>query len=474
MKFELLAEAELIQVHEASLKVLETIGIHTTSERFKKLLMDNGCKEQNGRILFTQEVIDKALKTVPQEFKLHGRNNLPVLEIGKKKAYCQTCVGTPSMMDLETGEKRDATVKDLIDYTRLADSLEFINIISPIFPRDVPQEIILTFETATLLRNTSKPLSICVESARELPYIIELLTVTAGGKEALREKPIAMLPISPLSPLEYGFDPAEALIGVVEAGLPLGVEPCPMMGSTGPMTLFGTVVQHNAEIIAGVIASQLIRPGAPVTMSSRATFMDMRSGVGLWAMPEMGLAGATMNQLAKFYGIPCAPGGFCGASKIADAQSGYERLYNALMEALIGSDIIGTAGSLDNALTSCYAMLVIDNELSSVIQRTIKGVEVSEEKLALNVIAEVIETQSNFLEHKHTRKHLRAGELWVPPLGDRQTYEKWADKEEKIEDKARRIAKELILAHQGLALSAEVDAELEKIIERARKTEIVR
>jgi len=131
------------------------------------------------------------------------------------------------------------------------------------------------------------------------------------------------------------------------------------------------------------------------------------------------------------------------------------------------------AGSLDNALTSCYAMLVIDNELSSVIQRTIKGFEVSEENLAVNVIAEVIETQSNFLEHKHTRKHLRAGELWIPPLGDRQTYEKWADKEEKIEDKARRTAKELILARQGLAISAEVDAELEKIIERARKTEIV-
>ncbi|HBV89207.1 MAG TPA: trimethylamine--corrinoid methyltransferase [Desulfosporosinus sp.] len=472
MRFELLAEYELSQIHEASLKVLETIGIHTTSERFKKLLLDNGCKEEKGRILFPRHVISNALKTVPREFKLYGRNNSPVLEIGKEKAYCQTCVGTPSMMDLETGEKRDATVKDLEEYTRLADSLEFINIISPIFPRDVPQEIILTFETATLLRNTSKPLSICIESSRELPYILELLALAAGGKEALREKPIAMLPVSPLSPLEYGYDPAEALIDVVEAGLPLGVEPCPMMGSTAPMTVAGIAVQHNAEILAGVIASQLIKPGALVTMSSRATFMEMRSGVGLWAMPEMGLAGAVMNQLAKFYGIPSAPGGFCGASKIADSQSGYEHLYNALMEALIGSDIIGSAGSLDNALTSCYAMLVIDNELSSVVQRTIKGVEVTEEKLAVNVIAEVIETQSNFLEHKHTRKHLRAGELWVPSLGDRQTYEKWADKGERIEDKARRIAKELISNHPGLTTSAEVDAQFERVLERARKTEI--
>lgn len=472
MKFEILSQSELAQVHEASMEILKTIGIHTTSERFRTILLDSGCFEKKGRILFTQDVIDKALKSVPSDFKLFGRNDAYILEIGKKKAYCQTCVGTPSMMDLETNEKRDATTKDLVEYTRLADALDFINIISPIFPRDVPQEIILTVETATLLRNTAKPLSICVESARELPYILELLAVAAGGTELLRAKPIAMIPVSPLSPLEYGYDPAEALIDVVQAGLPLGVEPCPMMGSTGPMTLLGTVAQHNAEILAGVIASQLIKPGSPVTMSSRATFMDMRTGVGLWAMPEMGLAGAVMNQLAGFYGIPCAPGGYCGASKVADAQSGYEHLYNALMEGLIGSDIIGSAGSLDNALTSCYTMLVIDNEISSVVQRTINGMEVSAEKLAVNVIAEVIESQSNFLEHKHTRKYLRAGELCVPPLGDRQTFERWAIQKEKVEDKARRIAKELIATHQVLPLDPEVNAEFDQIIEHARRTEM--
>lgn len=472
MKFELFSQAELLQIHEATVEILKRVGIHTTSPRFKVLLMDHGCQEQGDRIVFTEDVIAKALKTVPASFKLYGRKDSHVLEIGQKRAYCQTCVGTPSMMDLETGEKRDATVEDLEEYTRLADALDYVNIISPIFPRDVPQEIILTIETATLLRNTSKPLSICVESARELPYILELLQLAAGGEEALHAKPIATIPVSPLSPLEYGFDPAEALLDVVEAGLPLGVEPCPMMGSTGPMTLIGTVAQHNAEILAGVIAAQLLKPGAPLTMSSRATFMDMRSGVGLWAMPEMGLAGAAMNQLGSYYNIPVAPGGYCGASKVADAQSGYEHLYNAMMEALVGSDIIGSAGSLDNALTSCYAMLVMDNEISSVVQRTIKGVEVDEDKLAVDVVAEVIASHGNFLAHKHTRKYLRAGELWVPPLGDRQTFEKWAINSEKVEDKARRIAKELIATHQVLPLSPEVEAEFDKVIARARHIEM--
>lgn len=462
------SEAEILRVHEASLDILKKIGIGTKSDRFKNLLLDHGCRMQGDRILFTQDVIDKGLKTVPSCFQLYGRSNRAPLEIGKKKAYSQTLVGAPSVIDLETGERRDAVLKDLEDTVRLSDALDYINIISPIFPRDVPQEIILTVETATLLRNSTKSFSICVESSRELKYIREILIAAAGSEEALKEKPLATLPVSPLSPLEYGFDPAEALLDIVDAGLPLGVEPCPQMGATGPMTLIGCVAMHNAEMLAGVIAAQLYKPGSPLTMSTRVTFMDMRSGLGLWAMPEFGLGAAACNHLSRYYGIPCAPGGYCGASKVADAQSGYEHLYNALMEALVGSDIIGSAGALDNALISCYVMLVMDNEISSVVQRTLREYEVSDDTLAVDVCAEIIENKSNFLQHKHTRKHLRAGELWVPIISQRQTFEQWAVKGEKVEEKAKQQAKEILATYQVEPLSPEVDKEFDKVIERAK------
>lgn len=473
MKFELLAESQLEQIHAASMDILKSIGIHTKSKRLKDLLLEHGCREKNGRVVFSQDIIDKALKTVPSEFKIYGRSNEHVVEMGSKKAYSQTCVGTPSIIDIDTGEKRDVKLEDLKDFVRLSDALDYINIISPIFPRDVPQEIIVSVETATMLRNTTKPLRITAESSHEMKYILEILRTLAGGEEMLRKRPLAYIEVSPISPLEYGFDPAEAMLDIVEAGLPLGIIPCPMMGSTGPMTLVGTVAQHNAEILAGVVASQLLKSGSPVIMSPRVTFMDMRSGVGLWAMPEMGLAAAASVQLASFYGIPSTATGYSGASKIADAQSGYEHLYNALMPALTGTDIIAAAGSLENALTSCYAMLVIDNELSSVIQRTVRGVEVSEENLAVNVIAEVIQSESNFLEHKHTRKHLRAGELWTPVLSDRQTYEKWALNKEKVEEKARLRAKELLSTHEVEPLSVEVNAKLDNILKKAQESKSI-
>ncbi|EHQ90593.1 trimethylamine--corrinoid methyltransferase [Desulfosporosinus youngiae] len=469
MRSDYFSEEELIQVHEASLELLKRTGIHTISERFKKVLLDNGCQEENDRILFTQDVIEKALKTVPKQFKIYGRDPRYVVEMGSRQAYAQTCVGTPSIMDLDTGKKRDCLLKDLEDFCRLADALENIDLISPVFPRDVPQEGIVTIETITMLRNSTKPLRICAESSHEMKSIIEVLVTAAGGKEKLQEQPLAYIEVSSISPLEYGLHPAEALVDIVEAGLPLGVIPCPMMGSTGPMTLVGCVAMHNAEILAGVVASQMIRPGHPVIMSPRVTFMDMRSGLGLWAMPEMGLAAAASTQLARHYGIPSTATGFSGASKIADGQSGYEHLYNALMPALIGTDILAAAGSLDNCLTSCFAMLVMDNELSSVIKRTIKKNEITEEKLAVAVVDEVIRSKSNFLEHKHTRNALRAGELWVPPLCDRQPFEKWELKGEKVEEKAKRIAKELLSTHQVEPVSQEVNAEFERIIEQVYK-----
>ncbi|ATW26133.1 trimethylamine methyltransferase family protein [Candidatus Formimonas warabiya] len=468
MRFDYLSEEQLAQVHEASLDLLKRVGIGTQSQRLKELLLDHGCKEKGNRVVFTQDVIDKGLKTAPSSFQLYGRKDGYVLDIGKKKAYCQTLVGAPSVIDLETGQRRDTLMQDLADITRLADALDHVHIISPSFPRDVPQEIILTLETATLLRNSSKPFSICVESCREMKYILEILIAAAGSEKALKEKPLATLPVSPVSPLEYGLHPAEAMLDIVAAGIPLGVEPSPTMGATGPMTVVGCTAMHNAEMLAGVIAAQLYRPGAPVTMSSRTGFMDMRTGLCLWAAPEFGLAALAANQLARYYQIPCAPGGYSGASKIADAQSAYEHMYNALVQGLGGVDIIGSAGSLDNALIKCYVMLVIDNEISALVQRTIKEVEVNEDKLAVNVVAEVIENQGNFLEHKHTRKQLRAGELWVPGISQRQTFEQWAVKGEKLEDIARQRAKELLATHQVLPLDDEVEKEFDRIIAAAK------
>jgi trimethylamine---corrinoid protein Co-methyltransferase len=469
MRFDLFSDEQLAQIHEASLDILQNIGVGNKSERLREVLLSSGCKERGNRIFFSQDVVEKGLKTVPREFQLFGRRPDYVLDIGKRRSYCQTLIGAPDVVDLETDKKRDCLLRDLADITRLADALEYVHIISPIFPRDVPQEIILTVETATMLRNTSKPLSICVESAREMKYVVELLAAVAGGKKALEKRPLATLPISTISPLEFGLHPAEALIEIVEAGIPLGLEPAPQAGATGPVTITGLVAMQNAEILAGVVAAQFVKPGAPLTSSHRAGFMDMRTGQGLWQMPEYGLTAAAMNQMARYYGIPVTAGAYTCESKTTDAHASMEHMYNALLPALIGSDILAAAGAVDSVTMSCYKMLVIDNEISGVVQKTINGLTVNEDTLAVNVIAEVINENSDFLGHKHTRKHLRAGEFWIPSLIKRQTYEQWSEKSERVEEIAKNRARDILATHKVLPLSPELDKELDIIIAAAKK-----
>ncbi len=471
MKFEILSESDLMKVHEATVEIMERVGISTTSDKFRSILLDNGCVEKNERITFPNDIIEKALETVPSTWEITGRTGEHVLELGRNRAYGQVCVGLPSIIDLDTGKRRDALLKDLEDFILVADALDYMNVVSPLYPRDVPQKAIVSIEAATMLRKSTKPIRLTLESYDEWPYINDILLAVAGSEEALRKDYLGYYEISPISPLDFCYGPAEAMMGVIESGLPIGFDPAPVMGATSPITILGNVVQHNAEILAGVVAAQLIKPGCPVVMSPRSGgSMDMRTGVALWAAPEMGIGGALSIQLAKHYNIPRGCGCYTGASKTADAQSGFEHIYNVILPALIGLDFCGTAGIVDNALVASYENLVIDNELSSIVQHTVRGLEVTDDKMSVDIIEEVIAKEMNFLEHTHTRNHLRAGELWKPTISQRQTFEGWeAEGSRGLGEVANAKAKELLASHKPVPLSPEVDAEIAKIVASAQK-----
>jgi trimethylamine--corrinoid protein Co-methyltransferase len=456
-------------MHQATLQILNTIGIATTSEKFKELLLNHGCKQAENRITFPPEIVERYLKMAPSHFNLYGRDGETVVELGKRKAYAQSISGTPLIMDLETGERREYMLQDLANMCRLADSLPSISIISCGVPKDVDADIYMLMEITTMLRNTRKPLRLPIESGVELEYISQVLSVVCGNMDKFREKPCLYLEISPISPLNFAKEQAEGIIGLAELGIPIGMIPCNMMGATGPMTLIGSVVQQNAEVVAGIVAAQMVRPGAKVVMSPRVTFMDMKTGVGLWAAPEMGIAGACSVELGHYYNLPVSVAGYSAASKIADQQSGYERCYNALLSALTGADIIAAAGALDNALAASYTQLVLDDEIASMIGRTFRELDVSDDALAVDVVADIVNSNTSFLEHIHTIKHLRKGELWEPTLTNRLNYVMWAETKETIEDRARKKATKLLAANNEPLFDSYTDEEIEKIIIAAKQ-----
>ena len=469
-RLSLLTSEEISMVHNATLQILQTVGISASSESFKTLLSDNGCLVEKGRIKMPPGVVDTFLKKTPYKFSLHGRGDHPALQMGEQNAYTQVISGTPHIIDLYNGQRRDYLLQDITAMTRLANKLPNIDIVSCGVPRDSDGSMYMLIEIAAMLMNTTKPIRLPLESLTELDHIYELIALVAGGLEQFRNNPFLYLEVSPLSPLDYAAMPADTLVNLAEKGIPLGIIPCNMMGVTGPMTLIGSVAQQNAEVVAGVVAAQMVNPGTPVIMSPRVTFIDMKTGIGQWAAPETGLAAACSAQLAMHYRLPVSVSGFSVAAKLPDQQSGYERCFNALCAAMTGCDIIAAAGSLDNALTSCYAQLVLDNEITSLTRRILRNIEVSEETLATEVISRVVEDGSSFLSHKHTKKHLRAGELWQPFVGDRSSFTDWIKSQETIEQKARRTAQNLLSAEDAPLFENAVANEINRIIESAKKT----
>ncbi|MEG0873859.1 MAG: trimethylamine methyltransferase family protein [Clostridiales bacterium] len=477
MELNYVSEKEIVKMHEASVEMLEKTGIKCTSAKFLKVSEDVGLsvtyendEKTHGRIRFTKAQVDKALETAPKKFSIYGLDDKYEIKWGERKAYNHTCVGTPFIADIETGKRRNTSITDLEDYIRIADALPDTDIISCLTAQGIPEKAAGAVQTAAQVKNTTKPLRICIHTADETNDIVDVLAAAVGSKEELLKKPIAYLEVSPISPMDYAADPAESILACVESGLPLGIIPCPMMGATGPMTLIGSVVMHNAEILAGVVVAQLMKPGCPVIMSPRVTFMDMKTAMGLWAAPEMGLAAAASAQLVRYYNMPSTVTGFSCASKVTDAQAAFESLYNTLIPAMVGVDVVGASGSLDNVLVASFEKLVLDNEIASLVKRAIKGEIVNDDTCAVTPVADVVDSgEGNFLGHEHTLTHLRS-ELWTPFMSDRDIYENWSEERLDFTQRANRYTREVLANHHPAPLSAEkiaaVDAVVQAVIDR--------
>ncbi|MDR2035672.1 MAG: trimethylamine methyltransferase family protein, partial [Coriobacteriales bacterium] len=459
-KLEYVTSSEIEEMHQATVDILVKTGVRTTSRRFMEATIGVGLKvvknegDKFATIYFSEEQIDRALATAPAKFTIYGLDENNQINWGEKRAYNNTCVGMPFVEDPESHEIRATTLTDLENYVRIADALPYTDVLSSLTAQGIPEHAANAVQVGAMLRNTTKPLRICIESAHEVKDVVAVLTAAAGSLKALQEKPLAYLEISPISPLDYATGPADAMLDIIESGLPLGLIPCPMMGATGPMTLIGSVVMHNAEMLAGVVITQLLQPGYPTIMSPRVTFMDLSTILGLWAAPEMGLAAAASSQLVNRYNIPNAPGGFSCAAKTSDAQAGFEVTFNALLPALIGVDVIGSSGSLDNALVASYTKLLLDDEVCSLVRRALRGSVVDEDSLAVDVVHEIVNGDRNFLASDHTLEHMHS-ELWPPILSNRQSYEKWRETSLTYAEVANERVKEILAHHKVSPLSEE-------------------
>jgi trimethylamine--corrinoid protein Co-methyltransferase len=283
----------------------------------------------------------------------------------------------------------------------------------------------------------------------------------AGGRERLRERPVLSLMECTTSPLGQDGGAIDAGLVCAEAGVPVGFMTMASCAFTGPASRAGTLVVGNAEVISALALMQLAYPGCPVYYAAAQTAMDLRTGAYTGGGPEDFAFGAATNALADFYDVPLSMGAFATGAHEPDWQAGLENGLSMLLASAVGSDMLLGLGLLNGSRIWSYEQLLLDCEIYAIVRESLKGVEVTDETLALDVIR-AVGPGGDYLAEDHTRRHMR--ELWQPRFLDRRPHGTWLAGDDRARDRARARARALLAEHRPPALDDDVAAALAGII----------
>jgi trimethylamine--corrinoid protein Co-methyltransferase len=467
-----LSDGEIEKVHEQSLKILETTGILVDHEEGLRTLEKAGARvdRETRRARIPPQLVAGCLKTAPDHFTLAARDrakDCPLLRGGRP--YSRNGGGADYTLDLDTGEFRPLMLADLRDYYKLMDRLDGIDFIAPVFGQDMPvrgRDILMLREAFS---GTTKNIHLRAFSGKTLKIMFEMAAIVAGGKEALKKRPLVSLLEAPVSPLRFLDVTVDALLLCGEYGVPLDVCVMPIAGGTGPVTMAGNVQLLNTEFLGAVVISQLAHPGAPLQYAPRPMAMDMRTGFSLAGAIELGLMAVAGAQMAHYYNVPVSLHGPWTDSMSHDGQSTFERTYMTLMAAYAGANVLVGAGMLQQSLVTSMEQLVIDSEVNRTVVRALQGFEVDEGRLAAEAIARV-GPGGNFVQDEHTLKYLRGERYFPSPLIYRNSREAWmAAGAPDFEKRANEIARAILKEHKPEPLPEDIGKALDKLVSDSMK-----
>jgi len=471
-RLKVLTDDQLDGIHEATLKILEKTGVRFDSEDARNRLMKAGASAHLTRknvLTFTRSMVEESIKKIVPYGTYCARDPKNDMRFDGEHQFAHCLGGNPNIMDLETGAHRMATLEDVEKTCRVMDALQNCHSVGNlVVATDVPPEMLVVKTTEAMIKNSSKCVSSYALNVETTDILANMWACVAGGLEELRKRPLMDVYGSPSSPLTFDAHAADVMVRGAEYGVPVDLVPCPISGGTAPITLAGGLAQQNAELLAGVMLVQTVTTKVPIQYSGRLSMMDLRTGKNVWGMPEMALASAATVQIAHRYRMIADVYGVTMDGNTIDIQTGIERMMAALIPALAGADnLSGIGGAWENAAS--YEMLVIDNEIYSDVFRAIRGFEVNDDTLAVDLIDKA-GPMGNFLAFPQTMKHLRAGELRYSALYDKRTAEK-AGKEgvRPLEAVAKDAVKKILKEHIPQPLDKDVEKDLSRVVKEAEK-----
>jgi trimethylamine--corrinoid protein Co-methyltransferase len=469
--FRLVDKNTLENIHEATLDILSHTGIVFQSQECLKIFKNHGARVQGETVFIPPDMVEKAIASAPNTFQWEGRNpeNNIVVGKGQEGIHVSLNNGPIYIQDQDNG-RRLGTKADLINLYKLAQHSKVCNINGqiPVEPSDVTHPLRYLDIFRQLLIHTDKPLFGYVGTQKEVGQMFDMIKISMGGGDDVLEKKRIGVSLNPLSPLRYDEIPCETLLAYAKHGQPIMVLVCAMAGVTAPVNPMGTVTLQNAEILAGLVLSQLINPGTPFIYSPASAIPNMRTAAYVTGSPQSTLINMVGIQLAReLYDIPSRCMAGLTDAKEVDCQAGYETMQNYLMLAMAGVNMVNECyGILDAIMTVSYEKFIIDDEIMARAALATGGINNFDADYSKKMIQDMGHGGS-YLMHPSTMQQCR--NFWTPSVSTSDSYDDWQKKGGKdVVTRANETYKEILSQCPDKMVSDDIDQDLERYIEDQR------
>lgn len=463
-----LRDADVPRVHQAVLDVLANIGMGQVPDEVRDLAVARGCPvTDSGRVLFPRSFVEDVIAGACRSLTLYGQDPGHDLEIGGRRVHYGTGGAAVRVLDPATDTYRPSTLADLYDFARLADRLDNISWFTRcVVATDVPDIYDLDINTAYAIAcGTTKPVGTSFSLGEHVEPVVALFDRALGGDgdgARFRARPFCKAHISPVvSPLRYGEDAVGVTRAAIASNMTINTIIAAQSGATAPAPPAGMLVQSVAETLAGLILVTLFKPGHPVIFSNWPFVIDLRTGAFSGGGGEIAVLNAAAAQMGNFYDLPSGVSASMTDSKLPDAQAGYEKAMTTVTAGLAGANLVYESGGMfASLLGASFEGLVVDNEMLGQALRVVRGLEISDDTIGLDVIREVVEGPGHFLGHDQTIAAMERDYLY-PDLGDRDAPDVWAEAG-RLDMRARARARcdSILTDHHPRHVTAAIDADL--------------
>jgi trimethylamine--corrinoid protein Co-methyltransferase len=463
-----LSDRDVQRIHETALKALETIGLADAPQSGIDVLVKAGAiLGDDGRLRFPRSVVEDTLAIAAKKVTLFSRDGKNDLELYGNRVHFGTAGAAVHIVDVENNEYRECVVQDLHNAAKIVDKLDNVHFLQrPMVCRDIPDNYEMDLNTIyASCSGTTKHIGTSFTDPSYMKGAFEMIYEIAGGEEKYRERPfISNSNCFVVPPMKFATESCETMELCIRGGMPVLLLSAGMAGATTPSSIAGAIAQACAECLAGLVYVNAIKPGHPAIFGTWPFGLDLRTGAMTVGSGEQALLSAGCAQMHKFYGLPGGAAAGASDSKMPDMQAGWEQMCTGVMAGLSGLNMVYEAAGMHASLLGfCLESLILSDDLIGQAQRCVRGIEVTDETLALDQIADVcLNGPGHYLGTDQTLSRMQVDYVY-PTLGNRMSPKEWVEKDKPdLIENAIKLKNEILAERSNAALDPELDQAIRK------------